>query len=92
MSYIVAIHNISDPERFWGAAGASEPPPGFTLHSSYPRTDGSRAVCLWEAESVDAVRDLIASVTGDASDNEFFEVDTRHAGLRGLPTATAATR
>ena len=92
MSYIVAIHDISDPERFWGAAGASEFPPGITLHSSYPRSDGSRAVCLWEADSVDAVRELIAGATGDASDNEFFEVDTRHANVLGLPTATSASR
>jgi hypothetical protein len=92
MSYIVAIHDISDPGRFWGGADASELPPGITLHSSYPRADGSRAVCLWEADSVDAVRELIDSATGDASNNEFFEVDTRHANVLGLPTATTATR
>jgi hypothetical protein len=93
VSYIVAIHDISDPQRFWGAAeAATEFPPGITLHATYPRGDGSRAVCLWEADSVDAVRELIASVSGDASDNEFFEVDTRNANALGLPTATTATR
>jgi hypothetical protein len=93
MSYIVAIHDISDPQRFWGAAdAATEFPPGIVLHATYPRGDGSRAVCLWEADSVDAVRGLIQSVSGDASDNEFFEVDTRHANALGLPTATTATR
>jgi hypothetical protein len=93
MSYIVAIHDISDPERFWGAADSSrEFPPGIALHASYPRDDGARAVCLWEADSVGAVRDLIETAIGDASNNEFFEVDTTHAGLRGLPTATTAAR
>jgi hypothetical protein len=94
LSYIVAIHEISDPERFWGAAGdpSREFPPGIALHTSWPREGGSRAVCLWEADSVGAVRDLIESVVGDASNNEFFEVDTTHAGLRGLPTATTAAR
>jgi hypothetical protein len=92
MGYIVAIHDISDPQRFWGAADAnSEFPPGITLHATYPRGDSSRAVCLWEADSVDAVRQLIESVSGDASNNEFFEVDTSHAGVVGLPTASAAT-
>jgi hypothetical protein len=92
MSYIVAIHEVSDPQRFWGAADSAELPPGITLHASYPREGGTRAVCLWEADSVDAVRDLIEGATGDASRNEFFEVDTTHAGLRGLPTATTAAR
>ncbi len=93
MSYIVAIHDISDPDRFWAAADpSSEFPPGITLHATYPRGDGSRAVCLWEADSVDAVRGLIASATGDASRNEFFEVDTKHANALGVPTATAAGR
>jgi hypothetical protein len=94
MSYIVAIHDISDPERFWGAANdpAAEFPPGITLHASYPREDGKRAACLWEADSIGAVRELIESVTGDASSNEFFEVDTTHAGLRGLPTTATTAR
>jgi hypothetical protein len=92
MTYIVAIHEISDPERFWGAADPSRVPPGIALHQSYPREGGTRAVCLWEADSVAVVRDLIEDVVGDASNNEFFEVDTTHAGLRGLPTATTAAR
>lgn len=93
MSYIVAIHDISDPGRFWGAADpAAEFPPGITLHASYPRGGGSRAVCLWEADSVESVRQLIEGATGDASNNEFFEVDTTHANVLGLPTATTAAR
>jgi hypothetical protein len=87
MAYIVAIHDISDPDRFWGAADLSALPSGVTLHASYPRGDGSRAVCLWEADSVDTVRDLVESVTGDASRNEFFEADSQHAGARGLSPA-----
>jgi hypothetical protein len=91
MSYIVAIHDVRDPERFWGAADPSAQfPPGVTLHSTYPRADGERAVCLWQADSVDTVRELIESVTGDASSNEFFEVDETHANALGLPTTTGA--
>jgi hypothetical protein len=94
MSYIVAIHDISDPERFWAAANdpSVEFPPGITLHASYPREGGTRAVCLWEADSANAVRELIESTTGDASNNEFFEVDPTHAGLRGLPTTAMTAR
>ena len=45
MTYIVAIHDISDPERFWGAADPSrEFPAGIALHNTYPRAGGTRAV------------------------------------------------
>jgi hypothetical protein len=88
MAYIVAIHDISDPDRFWGAADPANPlPSGVMLHATYPRGDGSRAVCLWEADSVDTVRDLIDSVTGDASRNEFFEADPQHMRALGLSPA-----
>jgi hypothetical protein len=84
LPYIVAIHDISDPDRFWSAADPEALPAGITLHATYPRGDGSRAVCLWEADSVDTVRDLVESVTGDASRNEFFEADPKHSGAKGL--------
>ena len=90
MAYIVAIHEISDPDRFWGAADSAAIPAGITLHASYPRGDGTRAACLWEADSVDAVRDLVESATGDASRNEFFEADPQHAGAIGLGATSGA--
>lgn len=91
MTYVVAIHDIADPDGFWSAADPSmQFPPGITLHSTYPRGDGSRAVCLWEADSVDAVRQLVDGVVGDYSKNEFYEVDAGHAGTLGLPTSAMA--
>jgi hypothetical protein len=91
MTYIVAIHDISDPDRFWNAAAASTPPPDIALHATYPRSDGSRAVCLWEADSVETVRNLVESTMGDASRNEFFEADPQHAGALGM-SAIGAVR
>lgn len=91
MTYIVAIHHIADPERFWSAADPSaEFPPGITLHGTYPRADGSKAVCLWEADSVDSVQQLVDGSVGDYSKNEFYEVDAGHAGTRGLPASAVA--
>jgi hypothetical protein len=46
--HIVAIHEISDPETFWGAAEGMDLPEGTTLHSAIPNEDGTRAVCVWE--------------------------------------------
>ena len=90
MTYIVAIHDISDPDRFWSAADPAAIPAGVTLHATYPRGDGTRAVCLWEADSVDTVRDLVDGLSGDSSRNEFFEADPQHAGAIGLGATSAA--
>jgi hypothetical protein len=86
--YAIAIHQISDPEKFWGAAGDMELPSGMTLHSTIPNGDGSRAVCVWEADSVDSVRDFVETNAGDVSSNEYFEVNEQNA--MGLPTTVGA--
>jgi hypothetical protein len=66
-------------------------PAGVKLHSVYPRGDGSRAVCVWEADSFDSVRDVVDGATGDVSRNEFYEVDAQHAGATGLPASAASS-
>jgi hypothetical protein len=91
VAYIVAIHDISDPDRFWSAAASSTLPPDIALHATYPRSDGSKAVCLWEADSIETVRDLVGSVMGDASRNEFFEADTQHPGALGMSALGAVS-
>ena len=91
MAYIVAIHDIRDPDGFWGIAEPSDDfPPGIRLHCTYPSADGSRAVCLWEGESVDRIRKLVNGIVGAYSENDFFEVDRSHIGAYGLPAAAAA--
>jgi hypothetical protein len=82
--HVVVIHQISDPEKFWGAASESNLPEAITLHSALPNDDGSRAVCLWEADSLDAVKQVVDDTVGDVSNNEFFEVNAQNA--QGLPS------
>jgi hypothetical protein len=82
--HVAVIHQISDPEKFWGAANESQLPEGITLHSALPNNDGSRAVCLWEADSLDTVKQLVEDTVGDVSNNEFFEVNAQNA--QGLPS------
>jgi hypothetical protein len=81
--YVSVIHTISDPTRFWSAAEESELPGGVALHTTFPNPDGSKAVCLWEADSVDSVKDVIESTVGEVSSNEYFAVDAEKA--QGLP-------
>ena len=82
--HIVAIHEVSDPEQFWQKAQETEIPSGTTLHSTLPNEDGSRAICVWEADSIDPVRSFIDENVGDISRNEFFEINAQNA--QGLPS------
>lgn len=83
--YAIAIHQISDPETFWAAAAALDLPQGTTLHSAIPNSDGTRAVCVWESDSVDTVRDFVETNAGEISTNEYFEVNEQNA--MGLPAS-----
>jgi hypothetical protein len=83
---ITAIHDISDPGKFWDvvrsatSAGFRE---GIALRSMYPNASGTRNLCLWEADTVDAVRGLVEPAIGEFSKNEYFEINTDLA--TGLP-------
>jgi hypothetical protein len=89
--HIVAIHSISDPQTFWGAAENMNLPEGTSLHSAIPNEDGTRAVCVWESDSVKTVRAFVDENVGHVSNNEFFAVNEQNAmGLPGV-TAPAAT-
>ncbi len=58
-------------------------PGGIALHSTFAHADGTKAVCLWQAASVDEVQDLVDSAVGQFSRNEYFEVSKETA--MGLP-------
>ena len=73
--YIVAQHRIKDPARFWSLS--PEGPGAPTLHAAYPSNDKTKGVCLWESDSIDALRDSLDTLVGDAAENTYFEVDAR---------------
>lgn len=81
--YVIAIHSVSDPEQFWG--GQLDMPEGTTLPIVAPNADGTRAVCIWESDSVDTVKNLVEGAAGEISDNEYFAVDADNA--QGLPAS-----
>jgi hypothetical protein len=56
--------------------------------SFFPSQDRSAAVCLWEADSIDALRDYLDPATAGASENTYFEVNGELA--MGLPETAAA--
>jgi hypothetical protein len=84
------IHRISDPETAQSSGQALfEPQEGMQLLQFVPSQDFSAATCLWEAESIDAVRDLVDPALGDASEQTYYEVAAEQTV--GLPEAAAAT-
>ena len=89
--YVVAMHRILDPEKFFSmdaeevSAGG---PPGVQGRMFFPNTDGSTAVCLWEADSIDSVRDYLDPATEGVAENTYFEVNAEVA--MGLPETAAA--
>jgi hypothetical protein len=94
--YVVGQHRFKDPqvafargEKLIKGEGA---PAGVRGLQFYPSTDGSAATCLWEAESVEAVREYVDSTLGDSSQNTCYEVDADQAFAErplGLPASPA---
>ena len=89
--FISVIHRISDPDAFLAAAAsaANDIPAGVTLHQTVASNDRSTAICLWEAASVDSVRDLLEPLIGKFGKNEYIPIDP--ASSMGLPAAANAT-
>ena len=85
--YVTVVHTISDPEKFWSTAQTALEsggiPETIKLHASFPDPTGTKAVCLWEATSVEPVRDFIEHAVGAVSHNEYFEIAAENA--IGLP-------
>ena len=79
--YVLAIHDVSNPEAFWG--GQLDLPQGTALSLVLPSADGARGVCIFKSDSVDTVRDLVDGATAAVSHNEFHALNERNA--LGLP-------
>ena len=83
--FIVVEHEISDPGTFWQTAqeGMADLPGHLKLHQVLPATSSDKAVCLWEADAVDHVRDFVEGAVGAASTNTYYAVEAEQA--MGLP-------
>jgi hypothetical protein len=82
--HVIVKHQIKDPEAFFSIG---RPPAGVTGRQMLPSRDRTEAVCLFEAESIDAVRDWLEPLTRSVSNNTYFEVDAEYA--MGLPGSVA---
>lgn len=89
--YVIAKHRITDPEKFvsLAASAAEDAPAGVFGRQFCPSRDGSEAVCLWEADSLDSVRAYLDELSVGAAQNSYFEVGLEHA--IGIPEPITET-
>ncbi len=75
--FVTVIHHITDPEGFQAAEDKALEG-GLPTHVALPihaaTTDHTLGICIWEGESVDAVREVVEGAVGAWSDNEYFEM------------------
>lgn len=76
--FVGVIHHITDPEGFEAAeAKAIEQglPPNIALPIHAATPDHTTGICIWEGDSIAAVREIVESVVGAFSDNEYLELN-----------------
>ena len=81
--HVGVIHRISDPEAFQEAeqkALEAGLPDDFRLPVHAESRDHTTAICIWQGPSVDAVRDLVESVVGPYSENDYYEMELDQSG------------
>ena len=87
--FVVVEHTITNPDVFFELASkAAEAPSGIKVLQFFPSMSKDRAVCLWEAKSVDAVKGFLEPLSTQSSRNTYYTVDSSIA--MGLPTVAAA--
>jgi hypothetical protein len=78
--YVIVQHLVSNPAKFWNRAEQETLvlPSHLKLHHCFPSDDGTRAVCLWEADSVGSVEQFFVNNGLDqSSSNTFFGVENK---------------
>ncbi len=87
--FVVVEHAITNPGVFFGLVSkAAEAPSGIKALQFFPSTSKDRAVCLWEAKSVEAVKGFLEPLSAASSRNTYYTVDSTTA--MGLPTVAAS--
>jgi hypothetical protein len=83
--FVQVVHEVVDRDAWNNLTSKWEGPPlGFTLHTSVTTQDGSRAFCLWEVESVEALSTILDAQTKGILKNTYYAIDQK-APLTVLP-------
>jgi hypothetical protein len=88
----VSVHHIiSDPQRWeqvtkniTALVEQGRLPQGLKALMYLPGTDGRKADCVWEAQSLDTLKNFLDREIGSAARNDYFQINTEAAfGLPG---------
>ncbi|MBA3886482.1 MAG: hypothetical protein H0X67_12235 [Acidobacteria bacterium] len=74
--YILVQHTMTDPASAWTRAQQSlgSLPSHLTLHHCFPAPDGTKGICVWEAESIPTLQGFLDDALGAGARNEYYEV------------------
>jgi len=76
--FVTVIHRIHDPEGFQVAEAEALDaglPGGVAVRVHAATRDHRLGICLWEGESVTAVREVVEGAIGPFADNEYYEME-----------------
>ena len=87
--FIVVEHTITDPDAFFAlAARVAEAPSGIKGLQFFPSINKNRAVCLWQADSIEALKGFLEPLSAQSSRNTYYAVDgTKAMGISNLGAA-----
>jgi hypothetical protein len=88
--YVLVEHHIQNSSAFWPTdveAFKAAIPSQFTLIHAFAGRDGDHGACIWESDSVDALRAWLDPAMGDSSRNVYHEVVNRD----GIATPAAVS-
>ena len=91
--HLGVVHTIRDRAAWDSITGGGEPefPPGFVLLGSVTQDDVSRAICIWDAPSLDALQHMLDDMLGSASVNDCFAADPARSINLPAPQAAAGS-
>ena len=75
--FVTVIHRIHDPEGFQAAevkALEAGLPSSVALPIHAATDDHKLGICIWEGESVNAVREVVEGAVGPYANNGYFEM------------------
>ena len=87
--FILVEHTITNKDVFFGLVQkVTEAPSGIKALQFYPSMNEDRAVCLWEGNSIDALKGFLEPLTIKSSRNIYYTVNsTKAIGLPHLASA-----
>lgn len=91
---VAILHTITDADQWnqkvqeiMATIEQGQLPAGLQVQMFLPGVDGQKAVCLWEADSVDSLKSFLDGAIGTAARNDYIAVNAGAA--MGLPGQTA---